>query len=265
MDNRIVAAGVGVVSLTIGVASGFYLAKKMLDASYNEKMEAEIQRTRDHYAKTMNKEYASPEEAVEALLDGFDLDSNAHAFKGDEGRPTPVVEKIDYTKFTINPGDLEQSDSAIGAVADALEEAVKEELEESSQNVFEQFSDDKLLEQRDPSRPYIITEEEFLENAPEYDQTQLTFFAGDMQLADDNRNDPIPNHSIVGGDNLEHFGVGSGDPHLLYIRNEKLKADFEISLSTGYYAREVLGLDVEEKELKHSDSRVRRNRPVWDG
>lgn len=261
MDNRIITAGVGVVSLTIGFASGFYLAKKMLDASYNEKMEAEIQRTRDHYTKTMRKEYSSPQEAAEALIDEIDPEHNTHAFKGDVGLQ---VEKIDYTKFTVKPEDLEQSESAIGIVADAMEKAVKEELEESAQNVFEEFSDDKLLENRDPSKPYIITEEEFLENAPEYDQTQLTFFSGDMQLADDNRNDPIPNHSIVGAENLEHFGVGSGDPHLLYIRNEKLKADFEISLSTGYYAREVLGLDVEEKELRHSDSRVRRNRPVWD-
>lgn len=262
MDNRIVTAAVGVASLTIGVASGFYLAKRMLDASYNEKMEAEIQRTRDHYTKTMKKEYASPQEAVEALLDDIDPDYNKVAFKGDDGIRT--LEKIDYTKFTVKESDLEQSESAIGAVADALEEAVKEELEDSAQNVFDKYADEKWMEDRDPSKPYIITEEEFLENAPEYDQTQLTFFSGDMQLADDNRNDPIPNHSVVGAENLEHFGVGSGDPHLLYVRNEKLKADFEISLSTGYYAREVLGLDVEEKELKHSDSRVRRNRPVWD-
>jgi hypothetical protein len=263
MRNVYITAGVGVVSLTIGVASGFYLAKKMLDASYNEKMEAEIQRTRDHYTKTMQKEYASPQAAAEALIDEIDPEHNAHAFKGDAG--LQFLEKIDYTKFAVKTEDLEQSDSAIGAVADAMEKAVKEELEESAENVFAKFSDEKLLENRNPNLPYIITEEEFLENAPEYDQTQLTFFSGDMQLADDNRNDPIPNHSIVGADNLEHFGVGSGDPHLLYIRNEKLKADFEISLSNGYYAREVLGLDVEEKELKHSDSRVRRNRPVWDG
>lgn len=262
MDNRIITAGVGVVSLTIGVASGFYLAKRMLDASYNEKMEAEIQRTRDHYTKTMRKEYASPQEAAEALLDDIDPEHNAHAFKGDVGLQ---VEKIDYTKFTLKEDDLEQSGSAIGEVADAIEAAIKEDISEKAENIFERFSDEKLLENRDPSKPYIITEEEFLENAPEYDQTQLTFFSGDMQLADDNRNDPIPNHSVVGAENLEHFGVGSGDPHLLYVRNEKLKADFEISLSTGYYAREVLGLDVEEKELKHSDSRVRRNRPVWDG
>jgi hypothetical protein len=258
-----ITAGVGVVSLTIGVASGFYLAKKMLDASYNEKMEAEIQRTRDHYTKTMKKEYSSPQAAAEALIDEIDPEHNAHAFKGDAG--LQFLEKIDYTKFTVKPEDLEDPGSAIGVVADAMREAVNEEVIEQADNVFEKFSDDKLLENRDPSSPYIITEEEFLENSPEHDQTQLTFFSGDMQLADDNRNDPIPNHSIVGSDNLEHFGVGSGDPHLLYIRNEKMKTDFEISLSNGYYAREVLGLDVEEKELKHSDSRVRRNRPVWDG
>jgi hypothetical protein len=266
MRTVYVAAGVGVVSLTIGVASGYFLTKRMLDAKYNEKMEAEIQRTRDHYAKTMTKEYSTPEEAVEALLDGFDPDHNKHAFKDDEGRPGErlTVEKIDYTKFSIKPEDLEYEPNAIDVVADQMRKAVVEESEDSAENVFEKYSDEKWMENRDPSKPYIISEEEFLANDPEFDQTQLTYFAGDKQLADDNRQDPIPNHSIVGEDNLEHFGVGSDDPHLLYIRNEKLKADFEISLSQGYYQREVLGLDIQEKYLKHSDHRVRKNRPAWD-
>ena len=261
MKTVYVAAGVGAVSLTIGLASGYFLTKRMLDSKYNEKMEAEIQRTREHYAKTMNKEYATPEEAVEALLDEIDPEHNAVEFQGDGGLQ---VMKIDYTKFSVKPEDLEDEPKAVDVVADLMREAVKEELIQESTNVFEEYADSKIFENRDPSHPYIITEEEFLENAPEYDQTQLTFFAGDKALADDNRQDPIPNLTIVGMDNLEHFGVGSGDPHLLYIRNEKLKADFEISLSQGYYKHEVLGLDVEEKELKHSDRRVRKNRPVWD-
>jgi hypothetical protein len=264
VDNKLVVAGVGAVSLTIGLASGYYLAKRMLDASYNEKMEAEIQRTRDHYAKTMVKEYKSPEEAVEALLDDIDPEHNAHAFKGDEGMPPRLnIEKIDYTKFAVKPENLVDEPS-IAKVADDIREAVNNLPQGDLSNVFEEYSDEEWMKDRDPTKPYIISEDEYLQNAPEHDQTQLTYFSGDRQLADDNQNDPIPNHSIVGSDNLERFGVGSGDPRLVYIRNEKLKADFEISFSEGYYAHEVLGLDIEKKELRHSDSRVRRNRPVWD-
>lgn len=259
MDNKLVVAGVGAVSLTIGLASGYFLARKMLDKQYNEKMEAEIQRTREYYSVIYKKEeYATPESAAEKIL-GEEIPEKSPI------QDEVTVEKIDYTKFSVKPEDLNHKPLAVDEVADQIREAIKNQTSEPEEtNVFEQYSDDKWMENRDSSKPYIISEEEFLANDPEFDQTQLTYFAGDNQLADDNRQDPIPNHSIVGADNLEHFGVGSGDPRLLYIRNEKIKADFEITFSEGYYQHEVLGLDIQDKYLKHSDHRVRKNRPVWD-
>jgi hypothetical protein len=52
------------------------------------------------------------------------------------------------------------------------------------------------------------------------------------------------------------FGHGSGDPNVVYIRNEKLQAEYEVLRDPGSYEIEVLGGHVEremqEVDLKHS-------------
>jgi hypothetical protein len=111
---------------------------------------------------------------------------------------------------------------------------------------------------RGPDAPYVIHREEFFAGTTGYAQDSLEFFAGDGITCDDHQV-PVYNADKILG-RLE-FGRGSGDSDIVYIRNESLKAEYEITRNPGSYQTEVLGIEAEEEaeenDLKHSVRRFR--------
>ena len=123
-------------------------------------------------------------------------------------------------------------------------------------NVFDNVPDwDQEAEDanRTTDAPYILHEDEFFADEKGYHQSAITYYVGDEILADEN-NVPIYNFESVTGPLL--FGRGSHDPNCVYIRNDKTKAEWEITRHPGHYQIEIMGLhaeeEAEEDEIKHS-------------
>lgn len=75
--------------------------------------------------------------------------------------------------------------------------------------------------------PYVISPDEFDENG--YETVSLTYFA-DKVLVDD-MNDVVTDlDGTIGRDSLNHFGEYEDDS--VFVRNDKLKIDYEILLDT---------------------------------
>lgn len=107
--------------------------------------------------------------------------------------------------------------------------------------------------------PYILHKDEFYgEETEDYTQTTLTYYAGDDILVDQDDKPVYNYHSVVGP---LRFGHGSDQEGVFYVRNDKLKAEYEVVHDDGLYSVEVLGLEIEEndrvKGLKHSVPRFR--------
>lgn len=84
-------------------------------------------------------------------------------------------------------------------------------------------------------KPYIIAPEEFGEN--DYETISLTYYA-DRVLADE-MDEVIDNvDDIVGSESLEHFGEYEDDS--VFVRNDRLKVDYEILLDVRNYS-DVVG------------------------
>lgn len=80
--------------------------------------------------------------------------------------------------------------------------------------------------------PYVITPDEFGE-IEEYSRISLTYFS-DKVLADDN-DEIISNiDDIIGVKSLTHFGQYEDDS--VFVRNERLKCDYEILLDSRTYS-----------------------------
>lgn len=93
---------------------------------------------------------------------------------------------------------------------------------------------------RDNTKPYAISMVDFSNTDAEWQTLSLTWYEADGVLVDE-KGEPVPNVlRTVGILNAAGFGGISGDPHIRLVRNEKLKADFEILLNEGSYADEVL-------------------------
>lgn len=155
--------------------------------------------------------------------------------------------------------------------SEKLEWVEPEEVEEEEAapvvNIFadaeaeEDWDMEAELAVRNGEDPHMIHVEEFMNDELGFHQSTLTYYEGDNILTDE-KDVPIYNYSSVVGTLV--FGHGSKDANIVYVRNPRLRAEYEILRDTGYYEHEVLGIDIASeftrRDLKHSsDPRFR-----WD-
>lgn len=126
-------------------------------------------------------------------------------------------------------------------------------------NVFEQTIDGwnyaDAIATRSPDRPYVIHRDEFWNEEKGYDQSTLNYYAGD-DIMTDSDDTPIYNYQNTVGELL--FGLGSGDKNVFFVRNEKLKSEYEIIRDMDSFSSVVLGMDLDGRsDLKHSTRKFR--------
>jgi len=246
----VAGAGLGVVA--------YKIAKKRLQKEYEEKLDQDLAEMREFYIRQAKAgKYSTPRSAAEAMLtndavetlEKYRAEQKARAEKAEE-KPEPVgPRKIEYSKIVTN----EQA-------KDEMRDNVVQLEETAERNIFVDgrplVSDDWDAEAEEASRnrafPYIISQEEFFENTFEHSQNTLTYYEGDEVLADE-KDEMIHDPDMIIGEGNIRFGYGSREANNVYIRNEKMEADFEVVRSTGKYAEEVLG-------IRHSDERATRLR-----
>lgn len=108
----------------------------------------------------------------------------------------------------------------------------------------EEDIDQEFLEEL--KEPYMISIDDFDAGYPErYNIESLTYYAVDDILANDEDEMINDVESLIGADALDHFGAEaaelSGDSETMYIRNEKLHCDYEVTRIHQSYHQVVLG------------------------
>lgn len=230
--NPLVFVAVGVVAGAAGALVGYKIAQRKLSKEFDERLEQEIQETKDFYNTVHKTEYASPEEAVQALIPDEELQDAMREYQG-----RPDREHFPYDK--------------VAPKVKVVEEVVEQTETVITSNIFEGSEWDWDHENAERARlgdePYIITVDEFMENEPDYQQNSLTYYVEDDTLADESNEIIHDVVNILGSEELlGRFGHGSKDPRTLYIRNKRLDLDFEIVMSDRSYAVDVLGFSEEE-------------------
>lgn len=145
----------------------------------------------------------------------------------------------------------------------ALPDAGFEETPEPEASVVNIFAIDDPdwdyeaeLNTRSGAAPYILHKDEFLNDEMGYHQTTVIYYEGDDILADET-DTPVYNYTQLMGP--LNWGHGSGDPNVVYIRNEKNRQEWEVLLHRGHFSIEVLGNEYEKElaadEMKHSSNR----------
>lgn len=124
--------------------------------------------------------------------------------------------------------------------SEEVENDISEEVPEESTDEDKDIDNYKKLveelnyaemEEKDLSKPYVITPDEFGE-MEEYERAFYTLYS-DGILTDDF--DEIVNDvdDIIGEENMKH--MGEYEPDCLFIRNDKIMTDFEILLDEKNY------------------------------
>jgi len=136
-------------------------------------------------------------------------------------------EEIDSVKeafgMTLAKNDEAESDNAVDLEAEAERyDAILNE------NGYVDYSTRKEEKGGNPDmrkdKPYVIPPEEYGE-IYEYDTRNLTYYEnGVLTDEDDNVIDDV--EGLIGKESLDHFG--DYEPDSVHVRNDKMKADFEI-------------------------------------
>lgn len=244
-------------------AGAMYIYKKRVVAqninTVIEELKSEHAYERAERERTFN---IAIQEAVDFTCElrklGVTVFSNVEGLSLDE-RPEIVVERIVQPTNIIGTVSSVTQNEETGIISAEDVHTFNKGVE---RNIFDETNDvwDYELERqiRTKETPYIIHADEFQADEMGWDsQTALTWYEGD-QILTDTHDVPIYNpHTVIGE---PRFGHGSGDSNVVYIRNERLQAEYEVIRDPGSYEEIVLGgSDTIEEEyiqvdLKHSRS-----------
>lgn len=207
---------IGVAGVSAGAAAGFLFAKK----KYRALAEEEISSVKETYRLLRKEDYPTPGDLV--TLEEIPEQDYSEEY-------VQMVDDLGYSSDEDEPTE---------------EVEVEVEVEEASVtvNIFEQANDPEETDIRDPEKPYIISEQEFMDDEPDFDKITLEYWEEDDTLTDD-RQSPIQNvEGTIGRDALRKFGHLSGNNDIVYVRNEKRSCDYEVARDSRAYTVEVLGL-----------------------
>lgn len=135
-----------------------------------------------------------------------------------------------------NREEKEEHDQNVSKLIDIKEELEKMNTIATNYNACSKPATENKEESKMDDEPYVIPPEEFGESEDDYEQVTLFYYA-DGYIADDD--DEIFHHidETIGADAINHFGEYDDDA--VYIRNDRLKTDYEILRSARDF-KEVL-------------------------
>ena len=104
---------------------------------------------------------------------------------------------------------------------------------------------------------YEINPEEFGEIDDIYDKISVTYYRGDDVLSDDEYNEILDTETTITFKIIDDFI--SCNKEVGYVRNEKLKIDYEVVIDEDSYSHVVLGEEYTNKFDKDIDSENKKN------
>lgn len=206
MNKTFLAFGAG---LAVGIGGTYFYLKQ----KYEEKLSEQIQEVRRHYQEKQEKP-KTIEEAGENLKKGMANFANRFEEAEERGKDRIAYESIvkRYQGSDKSPVDPAEQESP-------QEDEPEEEI-------------------------FTVTEEE-METYDNFEDIDLTYYAEDDILCDD-QEQVIEDPEAIIGDALTKFGVKSGYPDTVYVINKRVRAIFEVLMVEGSYQEIVLGMKKED-------------------
>lgn len=203
-------------SLAAGVAAGYVYADRKLRKEYDEKLQQELDASVNYLQK---RGKAEPTEEYQ------------------ERRSS----KVDISKPPLEEFVAERNRTAYHTIM--TNEGYSPETpqeDDPSDKVITQSSDEI----------YAIPTDVFLDNESGYDQCSISYFA-DGGVLDEHGDYVVDFENMIGTD-YPPFGELSGEPHIVYLRNTRLRMEIEV-VKDDDNAADILAANLEHQS-KHPGS-----------
>lgn len=251
----------------IGAGAGYYVAKKHLEADYENRLRSEIEQTREFY-KNMYDEKLRQE--TMKLRDQADILKAAVAEVTDsqEEEVKQALEKkiaerqLALYKSMVPDGveivDVVSPHPDIPEQADELEEEeMPEEVTKALVNYqgvsvssepvgnISRILEKAVVEEQElayvkPDGPRLIDFEKYAKNDGDYEQHTVVYYATDKEVSDE-RDAKLEKKYV--GTHISYANLAKLNEQntTIYIRDDKNRMDHEVIWSAGSYAVDVLG------------------------
>lgn len=235
----VIPTAVGVVGVATGFTAGYFLGRR--------NGECIVYEVGDRFETDNSDEEDDVDIPVDVVSSLVENDPAFEVLLEDEG----VSAGEDFVKKKLlNDVANAITDEEVSVTEDVFDEP-------AIANIFDASAEE---EKKVGGEPYIITVEAYAENVNDWTQETLNYYAGD-DIVTTQDNTPIYNHSDILGE--LNFGYGSHNQDSVYIRNEKMRMEWEVLRTNGRYEIEVLGHTIEQEyessDLKHSMDRKFRD------
>lgn len=275
-NDMIKYSAVGAAGIGLGFAAGWISAnvklRKEIDKAFTDlankyeesvkNVTAEYQENFERFTKTGR--YATVNEAAATLIDNLDDltvinevvsadDVKSEMLREDEEASDLLAKYRDEYGGLTFPSEYVPDDA--GTVEEPLEDFPEDDIPITADDSDEEPepTNPEFVFRRDPHGPYVISLDMFMDQYDDspYTKMEMTYFEEDDTLID-SREHIVPNlEDIIGRKNLSKFGVGTTDEDQVYIRNERIEADIEVTRDERSYTRVVLGI-IPDDEVKRS-------------
>ena len=229
----------GVVSFGVGALTGYaahmYKAKRDIQELIDlvETVEADVMQ--------MELELDNRNETIGRIMGNEDPKK---PFLLDEDAIQEAVSRMAHpASFVIDEDVVHENEIPESELIDLIEPTSIWPTTDDEPDDWDYEVEERARQLLEPGVPYVIHRKEFEDEDAGYGQSTLSYYQGDDVLCDEH-DTPIYNAKDYVPMPLE-FGKGSGDPNVIYIRNPRLEAEYEILLDHGHYAVEVLGAEIE--------------------
>lgn len=290
MNKIVTHVAVGVAGLGVGFGIGYFLAKKRVEKEAEWLVDQVNETWEETFRRYKDGEFDDESEVSAIITSGEELSYGPEPEVGDTVTvgdesvvlETPIPAYQDQASeleddFPETPFETTDEFTVEGQAPAVDARAFVEQFKNRPVSEFggvnypgqeepdeEEVVDDVPISSvpgfitvRDPHGPYVISIDEFMDPAsdPPFTKVEMRWFAGDNVVVD-SRDQQVP-MSTVGQQNTLRFGEGTTDPSQVYIRNERLSIDIELTREEGLYLHEVLGQDFPDKspvlKMRESD------------
>lgn len=256
------------IGYVTGAITGAVIASRIAysraEAKYSQIADEEIAEAREHYQA---KALAAEGEAQKGRLDEI-VAEKGYVSNDDDNPPMAVTPPPQVVEAASEATEEDKKELRRERPEDTKESEVRNvfrDADESAQ-VLPSWNHQEELRRRTPDAPYVIHIDE-KDEFEDYTDMSVTYYEGDDVLCNE-RNEIIPHPErdrLVGETNLNRFGHGTGDPSVVFVRNDPLEMIIEVVKSPGAYTEEVQGFEHTDYGRNLERMRQREREELDDG
>ena len=238
--NNLKKTAILLVSFGSGVATGYFVCKKLLEQKYHAEIK-EVKETLiyNHNPKTKIGKVASVKEKEETLTATAEIEKkeydnilNTQLYQSPKGRPRFNYSKPDLNELAKHIEEDEDEDED--------EEEMEDETIEYEESLLAEADEYARLSEKNKksNKPYIITYEDFEDRPENYDVQSLYFYSDDGYLCDDDDKVVEDDEEIVGYEFEDILNTQT----TAFVRNDILRTVYEIHRIDSSYEHDILTL-----------------------